>query len=144
MTDATIIADLERLLNEIQRSYPYLQTEIEWPSQARSRPAVVTPRDHLMIRRLAHWHEYVTGEPAEVSARARIGDAADGSHTSAAGIDTILYGPGGGVTDWEYRLARQSEGLSGAADTGTDERVAIKDLISTAKIFALLAADLCG
>jgi acetylornithine deacetylase/succinyl-diaminopimelate desuccinylase-like protein len=138
MTDATIRTDLERLLDPIRTAHPYLAAEIEWPSRAASRPAVAFERDHPVAVRIAHWHEVVTGEPADVGALGRLGAAADASHVVAAGMDTILYGPGGGTTDREYRLA-------GLLRQGPpDERVCLSDVVVTAKVFALVAADLCG
>ena len=137
MTDETIRQDLRRLLDGMEKKYPYLKTEVEWPLWE-TRPAVATPHDHPVAQSLACWHERVTGEPAQVDALGRMGAAADGSHTGAAGIDTVIYGPGGGETDKEYRLrAYLKEGPP-------DERIAIKDLLTTAKVLALTAADLCG
>lgn len=137
MTRETIRRDLRRLLDDLEQKYPYLKTEVEWPVWE-PRPSVVTPRDHPVVQGLARWHERVTGEPAKVGPSGRLGDAADGSHTSAAGIDTVLYGPGGGETDKEYRLrAYLKEG-------SPDERIALKDLVTTAKVLALTAADICG
>jgi hypothetical protein len=53
-------------------------------------------------------------------------------------MDTVLYGPGGGQTDKEYRL-------KGHLKTGPpDERIFLKDVVTTAKVLALTAADICG
>ena len=138
MTDETITQDLKRLLSKFEEKYPYLKTEVEWPSQTDTRPAVTTPNDHAIVQSLARWHEHVTGEPTDIGFLGRSGAAADGSHTFGAGIPTVIYGPGGGETDKEYRYkARTKQGPP-------DERVAIKDLLTTAKVLALTAADLCG
>ena len=138
MTDAGIEADLERLLAQFEANFPNLETEVEWPSQATSRPAVSNDRSHPLVQSLARWHEKVTGRPSVIGSKGRSGAAADGSHTSAAGIDTVLYGPGGGVTDIDYRLR-------GHLGTGPpDERIALDDIVKTAKVFALTAADLCA
>lgn len=138
MTDETIRADLERLLKKYEEKYPHIQTEVEWPSRGRTRPAVSNPKDHPVVLSLAQWHEHINGEVGEVGVLGRSGAAADASHTHAAGMDSILYGPGGGNTDNEYRL-------KGELKQGpTDERVAVKDLVNTARVFALTAADVCG
>ena len=138
MTDASIKRDLEAFTSEFVARYSYLETEIEWPSQATSRPAVANPRSHPVVQSLARWHERITGKPGVIGAKGRIGAAADASHTAAAGIDTVLYGPGGGLTDYEYRLkGHLKEGQP-------DERVAVQDIISTAKVFALTAAEICA
>jgi acetylornithine deacetylase len=138
MTDETITQDLRRMLDKFEDKYPYLDTRVEWPSRTKTRPAASTSRDHPLVQSLAHWHERVTGEPGDVGSQGRSGAAADGSHTHEAGITTVLYGPGGGEKDKEYRLkAHLKEGQP-------DERIAIKDLITTTKVLALTAADICG
>jgi len=137
MTDSGIKADLERMLAEFKEQFPYLETEVEWPSRGVSRPAVSNDRNHPVVQSLARWHEKVTGSSGVIGSKGRIGASADGSHTAAAGIDTVLYGPGGGTTDMDYRY-RGHEG------TGPpDERIALDDIVTTAKVFALTAADLC-
>ena len=137
MTDATMSQDLRRLLSALEAKYPYLKTEVEWPITL-TRPPGVTHSDHVLVRSLARWHERVTGEVAKIGSLGRLGSAADGSHTAGAGMDTVLYGPGGGQTDKEYRL-------KGHLKTGPpDERILLKDVITTAKVLALTAADICG
>ena len=138
MTDETIQVDLEKLLKKYEDKYPYVQTEVEWPSRGLTRPAVSNPKDHPVVVSLAQWHEHINGEVGEIGVLGRSGAAADASHTHAAGLDSILYGPGGGNTDNEYRL-------KGHLKQGPpDERVAVKDLVNTAKVFALTAVDICG
>jgi acetylornithine deacetylase/succinyl-diaminopimelate desuccinylase-like protein len=138
MDDASIAADLRRLLARFEERYPYLRTEVEWPSRARGRQAVAYDRDHPLASSLARWHETVAGERPETGSLGRLGAAADASHVVAAGIDTILYGPGGGTTDRAYRLA----GLR--KEGPPDERILLDDIVTTAKVFALVAAELCG
>ena len=138
MTDETIRADLEKLLKKYEEKYSYIETEVVWPSRGRTRPAVSNPSDHPVVMSLAKWHEHINGEVGEIGVLGRSGAAADASHTHAAGIDSILYGPGGGNTDNEYRL-------KGDLKLGPpDERVLVKDLVNTAKVFALVAAEICG
>ena len=138
MTDAGVRADLERLLAPIRAAHPYLTTEVEWPSRADSRPAVAFDPEHPVSARIAKWHKVVAGTSATVGALGRLGAAADASHVVAAGIDTILYGPGGGTTDRDFRFA-------GLLRQGPpDERICLADVVLTAKVFALVAADLCG
>ena len=138
MTDKTITNDLRRMLDRFEEKYPHLETKVEWPSRTTTRPASTTARDNPMVTSLSRWHEHVTGESGEVGALGRSGAAADGSHTHEAGITTVLYGPGGGVGDTDYRL-------KGHLKQGQpDERIAIKDLVTTTKVLALTAADLCG
>ena len=138
MDDEGIAADLRRLLGRFEAEYPYLSSEVEWPSRARSRPAVAFDRGHPIARSLGAWHRHVTGTAATVGALGRLGAAADASHVVAAGIDTILYGPGGGTTDRAYRLA----GLR--KEGPPDERILLEDVVTTARVFALTAAELCG
>src|SRR5690606_16719830 len=85
MTDESIKRDLENLIRPINIAHPHLEFEIEWPSRARSRDAVAYPPSHPVARRLADWHEYVTGDRAEIGGLGRLGAAADASHVVAAG-----------------------------------------------------------
>jgi acetylornithine deacetylase len=136
MTPETIRRDLKSLLATLQQKHPYLEAEVVWPLWEH-RSAMAVPHDHPLVRKVAYWHERVAGEPAQVSSHGMLGAAADASHTGAAGIDTILYGPGGGHTDRDYRL-------KGYLEQGPpDERIALKDLVLTAKVLALAAGDLC-
>ncbi len=137
MTDESIREDLKRLLSALKTRYPYLKTEVEWPITV-TRPPVATPSDHDLVKSLARWHEHVMGEPAQVGSQGRLGSAADGSHTGGAGIETVIYGPGGGETDIEYRLRGHLR------EGPPDERISMKDVITVAKVLALTAADICG
>jgi acetylornithine deacetylase/succinyl-diaminopimelate desuccinylase-like protein len=67
-----------------------------------------------------------------------LGAAADASLLAAAGITTVLYGPGGGDSDSEYQRAAH-EGL-----VPPDERVSISSIVNAAKVYALTAVGLCG
>jgi acetylornithine deacetylase len=137
MTPETIRKDLKSLLRRLKESYPYLDTQVVWPVWEH-RSAMAVPHDHPLVQSLAHWHERVSGEPAQVSSSGMLGAAADASHTGATGIETILYGPGGGETDRDYRLKGHLK------EGPPDERIALKDLVLTTKVLALTAADICG
>ena len=135
-TDDTIRADLERLVSKLQLEDPNLNAEIAWPSFP-ARPAVNTPFDSPLVKVFASTYEdLVDDPPLDLSVKARLGSSADGSHTFAVGIPTILLGPGGGprayVTDKEYPR------------TDRDERILIDDIVNCAKVFAIGAARLCG
>lgn len=137
INDDTVRKDLERLIGRLQAKDKYFRAEIEWPSWE-TRPAVDTSFDSPVVQSLARWHEYVMGSKPDIGHMGRSGAAADGSHTAAAGLTTVLYGPGGGQTDLDH----QWKTVTG--EIPREERVALKDLVATARIYALTAADICG
>lgn len=137
MTDDSVRGDLETVVARLNVADPSFRAELEWPSW-QTRPAVDTPLDSPAVQSLARWHQYVVGTKPDVGHLGRSGAAADGSHTFAAGIPTVLYGPGGGQTD----LEREWRALTG--EIPREERIAITDLVSAARVYALTATELCG
>jgi len=136
-TDDTIRADLQRLVQKMQQEDPQVDVEINWPSWP-SRPAGNTPTSHRLVQSFTHWHKFVTGNVPDVGPRARLGAAADASHVAGSlRIPTILYGPGGGLTDLNHfrRLMRR--------EVEADERIRIDDIVVAAKTYALATAELC-
>ena len=137
-TDDTIRADLERLIRREQQVDPHFRVDVEWPSWL-TRPAGHTPSSNPLVQTFARWHEFVAGEPPDVGTGGRLGAAADASHiVGHLNIPTILYGPGGGMTDLE------NDRRVVLGEVEPDERVRIDDIVTAAKVYALSAADLCG
>lgn len=136
-TDETIRADLARLIRQLQAQDPFFYAEVDWPYQP-SRPAGDTPFDSPVVKACAEAHAHVTGLPADVSPTGRIGAAADASFVYAAGIPTVLYGPGGGTSDLEHGRRVWNK------EVEPDERIRIDDIVTCAKSYALAAARLCG
>jgi acetylornithine deacetylase/succinyl-diaminopimelate desuccinylase-like protein len=122
---------IDRLLAE--QADPTLSIEVEWPF--RYRPAMEISTGEPIIKSMAKWHEKVTGKEPDVSARGRSGAVGDGCLLHEAGIKTLIYGPGCGMSDLDYR-ARQWR-----KEIAPDERIAIADLMTATKVYALTAAE---
>jgi len=137
-TDDTIRADLGRLVQTLKAKDPRFRMDINWPSWP-SRPAGNTLVSNPLVQSFARSHEFVTRKPPDVGPRGRMGAAADASHVVGhLNIPTILYGPGGGMTDLEHGR----DVLNGEVEP--DERIRIDDIVVAAKVYALSAAELCG
>jgi len=79
-------------------------------------------------------HENVSRSSPEVTYPGWCGDAA---YLNRAGIQTVIYGPGGGISrDEAQKLREDVEDLSGVQK--------IEDLITATKVYALAAVDICG
>jgi acetylornithine deacetylase/succinyl-diaminopimelate desuccinylase family protein len=87
-------------------------------------PAVPLPRDHPALGLLAEAHAAVTGEPPRVEMSPTVTDA---GWLAAAGIPTVIYGPG--------ELAQAH---------APDESVAVADLVRASRAIARLAAAWCN
>jgi acetylornithine deacetylase/succinyl-diaminopimelate desuccinylase-like protein len=116
---------------------PTFDVQVEWPLW-KSRPPVITPVSSPLVQALAASHEEVVGVRPDISAKGRSGAAADGSLTAEAGIQTVLYGPGGGETDKEYGKAQW------LGQIPKDERIALKDLVDCTSVFIRTVERLCG
>lgn len=136
-TEETLRADLQHLLDALRAEDPAREMELEFPT-APVRPAVSVPDTHPLVEAIAASHEGVTENRAEVSARGRLGAAADASLLAAAGITTVLYGPGGGDSDVEYQRAVHEGRLP------PDERISIQSIVDAARAYTVTAIRLCG
>jgi acetylornithine deacetylase/succinyl-diaminopimelate desuccinylase-like protein len=136
-TDETLKRDVERLIAELHAEDPTFQYEVEWPLWE-SRPPVLTPKESPLVQSIASSHEDVVGQQPDISAKGRSGAAADGSLTAKAGIQTVLYGPGGGETDKEYGLGQWTGKLP------KDERILLDDLVNCTSVYFQAAQRLCG
>lgn len=136
-TAETLQQDLLNVLDRLRAEDPTTDMELEFPT-APMRPGVDIPHDHPLVHALASAHETVRGSAPEISGRGRLGAAADGSLFAAAGIVTVLYGPGGGDSDNEYQQAAHEGRVP------PDERVSISSIMDAAKVFALTAVRLQG
>lgn len=137
MTDDTVRADLIRLLDRLRSQDDGFTYELEiprWPT----RPGIVIPQDEAIVHSLARWHTLVWGEPAQIGPWGRLGAAADASHFVDRGITTVLYGPGGGMTDTEYGYQTHIGAIP------EDERIRVSDIVNTARVLALTAWEICG
>jgi hypothetical protein len=77
------------------------------------------------------------GEEPRVGAEARYGLYGDASVLAAHGISSVVYGPGGGLTDLDHDW-RVIEGK-----LPPDERIAIRQLVGAARVYAQTAVRIC-
>ena len=124
MTRASVEADLRDLLDGIKAGDPDFDYEIEFATDMF--PHVYDdPPDSAVVKSVAANHRRVTGQAPRESELLKYA-ASDASWMSRAGIPGIVYGPTG-----KY-LSRP------------DERGRIADLVTAAKVYAGVIADLCG
>ena len=134
-TNETIRADLERLFQKLRERDPSFRVDINWPSWPPNKPAVHVTASDPLVQSFARWHEFVTGAPASVGSRGRLGAGADASHVAGRlKIPTIQYGPGNWVLDF----------LGPTGELEPEERVKIEDIVVASKVCALAAAELCA
>jgi acetylornithine deacetylase/succinyl-diaminopimelate desuccinylase-like protein len=120
MTVEGMKADLRRVCDAVCAEMPGLSAEVR--TSVVQRPYEIDP-DAPVVRSLVAAHTRVTGRPPELTtglpAGAFITDAAD---LARSGVPTALYGP----CDWT---------------TEPDEGVAVEDLVTAARVYAMLGAD---
>lgn len=135
VTAESLKEDLERLLAGLADGDPGFQARVETRAFG---PAMETRFDAPVVQTLARWHQEVSGEPPVIGAEPRYGLYGDGSVLSQAGITSVVYGPGGGLTDLDHQW-RVLQGLE-----PPDERIPVRDLVVAARVCTLVAADICG
>lgn len=137
-TAESVQSDLRGLIEQLlaEEADPTLRIQVEWPLPYQ--PPVEISVEEPIVESIAKWHEAITGEEPDVSARGRSGAVGDDCYLNAAGVKTVTYGPGGGMTDLDYRR-RQRFG-----EIPADERVAIADLMTASRVLALTTAECFG
>lgn len=94
--------------------------------QTRNRPtAQSVARDHPVVQAVARWQAAESGRPATIGTGSRLGGGSDAANLIAAGIPTVVYGPG-----------------SINPTPIADERVRVADVVTTSHVLALTAAEL--
>ncbi len=86
-------------------------------------PGAEISKDHPLVKTIQACHQRVLGTPAK---HATVLWDSDASVMTRYGIETLNYGPSSGPRDAE------------------GEKVAIETLVSTTKVYALAAAEICG
>ena len=86
-------------------------------------PGAEISKDHELVRTIEYCHHSVMGAPPKHTTVLWDSDA---SVMTRYGIETLNYGPSSGPRDAE------------------GEKVEIKTLVNTAKVYALAAAEICG
>jgi acetylornithine deacetylase/succinyl-diaminopimelate desuccinylase-like protein len=119
----TVRGDLERLMDKLRSEDPDFKAEIKLMEEE-STPACYTSTDEPIVRTLAKWHEYVTGEKPKIGAGLRLGWSSVTGYLWKARMKTVSYGPG--------------------ETPGIDERVKVEDIVTATKAMALTAAEICA
>jgi len=118
-------------LKEVRRSIKQLVLDLraEFPRYGIesetfvSVPGAEISKDHELVRTIEYCHHSVMGAPPKHTTVLWDSDA---SVMTRYGIETLNYGPSSGPRDAE------------------GEKVEIKTLVNTAKVYALAAAEICG
>lgn len=135
MTSASLRADLERVAATISKGEPAYDFEFEVPPKAGQYaawdwpPAWIDESDALPQAVIAA-HKRVTGSDPVIGSEPRIGAVGDASFLQAAGIKSVLYGPGTSTIFQSWPTP--------------DERVSLDELVVCASVFALTAIRMCG
>lgn len=125
MTEASVRADLLRLLDGMAADDPEFQYELVIPQSAQqpNMPArEATPADHPLVTTLAQAHQTITGHPPRVGAGHRIGATADTCHFKGYGVTCVEYGPGF-IPIWPM----------------VDERIEVAQIVTATQVLALTA-----
>ncbi len=112
--------NIQQLFLELEKKHPDWGLEFETYVSV---PGARISEEHEMIRAIEANHEQITGKRPE---REVVTWCSDASVLTRYGIETVNYGPSSGPRDAE------------------GEKVAIKTLVDITKIYALVAAELCG
>ena len=132
---ATIKADVERLVATLAETNPNLNVTVEAPPQSGrwagfDGPALSTAADSKLVRALAVNHERVAGRPPVIGAEPRLGSYNDGNMLAAAGVETVMYGPG------DLRMFE--------VWPTANECVSLEELMVCTGTLALTIAEICG
>ncbi|MEO0565187.1 MAG: M20 family metallopeptidase, partial [Chloroflexota bacterium] len=129
MTEDTVREDMTALLDGIAADDPDFAYELVIP-QSEQKPNMpareATPVDAPVVAELIAAHKQVTGEDPQVGAGHRIGATADTCHFKGVGIQCVEYGPGY-IPIWPM----------------SNERIAVKQIVTATKTLALTAAAIC-
>jgi acetylornithine deacetylase/succinyl-diaminopimelate desuccinylase-like protein len=112
--------NLQQMFLQLETKHPDWGLEFETYVSV---PGARISDEHEMIKAIETSHEYVSGRRPE---REVVTWCSDASVLTRYGIETVNYGPSSGPRDAE------------------GEKVAIQTLVEMTKIYALVAADLCG
>lgn len=126
-TPESVKADLERLIARVRARRPLLRAEVELTDRTRHlfMPPFYVPQKTEVVQATARAHRAVLGREPEWGGVTKFAGS-DAAHLWNAGIPGLLYGPGGRF------LSRP------------DEKVELRDIVAAARVYALVAADLCN
>jgi acetylornithine deacetylase len=132
VTAAGLKADLERLLDRLRRDAPGCGGRVDEQSYG---DGLETPPAEPVVQALVAAHTAVRGEAPRVGAEARYGLYGDASVLSAHGIPSVVYGPGGGLSDLEHEW----QVIQG--ERSPDERIALEQIVTAARVYARAALE---
>jgi acetylornithine deacetylase len=112
--------NVQQMFHELENKHPDWGLEFETYVSV---PGARISEEHEMIKAIDANHEHIMGKRPE---REVVTWCSDASVLSRYGIETVNYGPSSGPRDKE------------------GEKVQIKTLVDITKIYALVAAELCG
>jgi acetylornithine deacetylase len=112
--------NIQQMFFELEKKHPDWGLEFETYVSV---PGARISDEHEMIKAIEANHEHIMGKRPE---REVVTWCSDASVLSRYGIETVNYGPSSGPRDKE------------------GEKVQIKTLVDITKIYALVAAELCG
>jgi len=112
--------NIQQMFFELEKKHPDWGLEFETYVSV---PGARISEEHEMIKAIDASHEQILGKRPD---RDVVTWCSDASVLSRYGIDTVNYGPSSGPRDAE------------------GEKVAIKTLVDITKIYALVAAEICG
>lgn len=132
--ELSVKRDLERVLHNLKMTHAdFLGGKVEVELWG---PPLDTPYDSPVVQSVARWHEYVTSQRTEVGPEGRWSAFGCGSIMAAAGIPTVIYGPGNYIHD--PTLPKQLAG-----ELPPDEYISIKELVTATRVMAFTMADVC-
>lgn len=133
VTEQSLRTDLERLLKTLSdRDSSFRGSADVLPYGT----ALETDEGSRVVQALAKWHREIAKEEPNVGPDGRYGGYGDAAVLSEAGMQTVAYGPGGGLTDLE-NTKRAMDG-----EVPPDERIPVRDLIVAARVCTLATVDL--
>jgi acetylornithine deacetylase/succinyl-diaminopimelate desuccinylase-like protein len=124
----TVLQDVNAVLERLRGRHPKLVAKVE-PVGIET-PPMLTPRDDRLITALDRAYREANGEPTHVGSRGRLGSIGDGQLFAAAGVPSVLFGPGTSEIFDQWPTP--------------NEKIRVDDIVASAKAMALLAVDLCG
>ena len=112
--------EMKQLVSKLREQYPDYGIDYETYVSA---PGAEISEDHEMVKAIEASHQKVTGQ---LPTRDTVIWGSDASVMTRYGIETVNYGPSSGV--------RKADG----------EKVPLKVLVDTTKVYALTIAQICG
>lgn len=112
--------NVQQMFLDLEKKHPDWGLEFETYVSV---PGARISEEHEMIRAIDANHERIMGAPAQ---REVVTWCSDASVLSRYGVETVNYGPSSGPRDHQ------------------GEKVEIKTLVNITKIYALVAAEICG